>query len=62
MVSDLLEPMMVERLQAYQKKNKALPERIFVFRDGVSEVSQHSRPTLSYSQSSAGSVQARDQA
>lgn len=33
-----LGPMMIERLQLYKKKNKALPERIFVFRDGVSEV------------------------
>ncbi|KAG6810227.1 hypothetical protein H0H92_012816 [Tricholoma furcatifolium] len=29
--------MLVERLLAYEKKNKKLPERIFVFRDGVSE-------------------------
>ncbi|KAG7085595.1 hypothetical protein E1B28_003146 [Marasmius oreades] len=36
MVVDLRE-MMVERLLAYEKRVKALPERIFVFRDGVSE-------------------------
>jgi eukaryotic translation initiation factor 2C len=30
--------MMVERLLAYEKKNKRLPERVFVYRDGVSEV------------------------
>jgi hypothetical protein len=30
--------MMVERLLVYEKKNKALPQRVFVFRDGVSEV------------------------
>ncbi|EIN06816.1 argonaute-like protein [Punctularia strigosozonata HHB-11173 SS5] len=33
-----LDEMMIERLQAYQRSNKqALPERIFVYRDGVSE-------------------------
>lgn len=32
-----LEDMLVERLLAYERKNKALPERLFVFRDGVSE-------------------------
>jgi eukaryotic translation initiation factor 2C len=38
MVDDL-EPMMIERLQAYQSKNKkTLPEKIIIFRDGVSEV------------------------
>lgn len=31
--------MMVERLRAYQKQSKSLPERVLVFRDGVSEVS-----------------------
>ncbi|KAI0797593.1 Piwi-domain-containing protein [Abortiporus biennis] len=37
MVQDLAK-MMIERLLLYQKKNKnELPERIFVFRDGVSE-------------------------
>lgn len=30
--------MMTERLLLYEKKNRKLPERIFVFRDGVSEV------------------------
>ncbi|KAF5345034.1 hypothetical protein D9758_010462 [Tetrapyrgos nigripes] len=34
---DELKEMMVERLLYYQKKNKTLPQRIFVFRDGVSE-------------------------
>ena len=29
---------MVERLQLYQAKNKQLPDRILIFRDGVSEV------------------------
>jgi len=29
--------MMIERLLVYEKKNKKLPERILVFRDGVSE-------------------------
>jgi eukaryotic translation initiation factor 2C len=37
MVTDLME-MMCERLLAYQSKMKSLPERVFVFRDGVSEV------------------------
>ncbi|KAF9267138.1 argonaute-like protein [Marasmius fiardii PR-910] len=36
MVVDLRD-MMVERLVAFEKKTKTLPERIFVFRDGVSE-------------------------
>ncbi|KAK0187297.1 argonaute-like protein [Armillaria mellea] len=36
-VVEELRDMMVERLSTYEKKNKALPERIFVFRDGVSE-------------------------
>lgn len=35
---DHLKEMMVERLEHYKSKNKSLPERIFVFRDGVSEV------------------------
>lgn len=35
---DELRDMLVERLQMYEKANKgALPERVFVFRDGVSE-------------------------
>ncbi|KAF8664851.1 hypothetical protein AX16_000692 [Volvariella volvacea WC 439] len=36
MVDDI-EAMLIERLELYQKKNKVLPERVFVFRDGVSE-------------------------
>ncbi|XP_006457125.1 argonaute-like protein [Agaricus bisporus var. bisporus H97] len=36
MVTDLAE-MMCERLSAYEKKMKKLPERVFIFRDGVSE-------------------------
>jgi len=32
-----LSAMMVERLSLYEKKSKALPERIIVYRDGVSE-------------------------
>ncbi|KAG6900095.1 hypothetical protein C0993_002943 [Termitomyces sp. T159_Od127] len=32
-----LDNMLVERLIAYERKNKKLPERIIVFRDGVSE-------------------------
>ncbi|KAF8063268.1 argonaute-like protein [Lyophyllum atratum] len=32
-----LDNMLVERLLAYERKNKVLPQRIFVFRDGVSE-------------------------
>jgi hypothetical protein len=35
---DELRDMMVERLLMYEKKNKVLPQRILVFRDGVSEV------------------------
>jgi hypothetical protein len=34
-----LEDMMFERLQIFQKTNKRLPDRILVYRDGVSEVS-----------------------
>ena len=39
--------MMVERLQEYQKANKALPKRVIIYRDGVSEASsfEHSRLT-----------------
>jgi len=33
-----LRDMMIERLLLFEKRNKALPERIIVFRDGVSEV------------------------
>ncbi|KXN85174.1 Protein argonaute 5 [Leucoagaricus sp. SymC.cos] len=36
MVTDLKE-MFIERLLLYEKKNRKLPERIFIFRDGVSE-------------------------
>ncbi|KAJ6510612.1 argonaute-like protein [Mycena sanguinolenta] len=36
MLSELRD-MLVERLLLYEKKNKVLPERIIVFRDGVSE-------------------------
>ncbi|EAU83532.1 QDE2 protein [Coprinopsis cinerea okayama7 len=34
---DELSDMFVERLLLYEKKNRCLPERIFVYRDGVSE-------------------------
>ncbi|KAF9467546.1 argonaute-like protein [Collybia nuda] len=34
---DELRDMMLERLLLYEKKNKVLPQRILVFRDGVSE-------------------------
>ncbi|KAI0247504.1 Piwi-domain-containing protein [Lactifluus subvellereus] len=33
----ILKDMIVERLQAYRRHSKALPERMIVFRDGVSE-------------------------
>jgi hypothetical protein len=36
MLSELRD-MLVERLQLYERKNKVLPQRIIVFRDGVSE-------------------------
>lgn len=35
---DELSDMLVERLLLYEKKNRKLPKRIYVFRDGVSEV------------------------
>lgn len=35
-----LEDIIIHRLQLYEKNSKVLPERIMVFRDGVSEVSQ----------------------
>ena len=36
---DELRDMLIERLQAYASNNKGqLPDRIFLFRDGVSEV------------------------
>jgi eukaryotic translation initiation factor 2C len=37
MVTDLAE-MMEERLKLFREKNKVLPNRILVYRDGVSEV------------------------
>ena len=30
--------MMIERLQLFRKHSKSLPDRVLVFRDGVSEV------------------------
>ena len=36
MITDL-KPMMEERLKLYQNKKRALPRRIIVYRDGVSE-------------------------
>jgi eukaryotic translation initiation factor 2C len=36
---DELKDMLIQRLVLYEKKNKCLPDRIFVYRDGVSEVS-----------------------
>jgi hypothetical protein len=47
---DELRDMLVERLLVYEKKNRALPARIIVYRDGVSEVSSSifiSNPELS---------------
>ena len=42
-ILDELSDMLVERLLLYDKRNKKLlPKRIFVFRDGVSEVSMSS--------------------
>jgi hypothetical protein len=35
---NVLRDMIVERLQAYRKHSKTLPDRMIVFRDGVSEV------------------------
>jgi hypothetical protein len=37
MVTDLCD-MMVERLNAFKAKSNALPKRVLVYRDGVSEV------------------------
>jgi eukaryotic translation initiation factor 2C len=34
---DRMKDMMVERLRLYHKVNRKLPERVFIFRDGVSE-------------------------
>jgi eukaryotic translation initiation factor 2C len=36
MIEDMKE-MVIERLQLYKKKNKALPQRVIFYRDGVSE-------------------------
>lgn len=33
--------LLIERLQLYEKKMKTLPERILIYRDGVSEVCVH---------------------
>jgi eukaryotic translation initiation factor 2C len=33
-----LKAMMIERLQAFRKRSNALPDRVLIFRDGVSEV------------------------
>jgi eukaryotic translation initiation factor 2C len=50
MIEDMKE-MMIERLQLYKKKNKALPQRVIFYRDGVSEgqfdlVLQHELPKV----------------
>jgi len=37
MITDLT-TMMIERLQVYSAKNRGLPDRIIIYRDGVSEV------------------------
>jgi len=37
MIQDLT-GMMIERLQAYKAASKALPNRVIIYRDGVSEV------------------------
>jgi hypothetical protein len=37
MITDLT-AMMIERLMFYNQKNRSLPDRVFVYRDGVSEV------------------------
>ncbi|KAJ3914739.1 hypothetical protein F5877DRAFT_3211, partial [Lentinula edodes] len=36
-ILDELTDMIIEWLQCYQTNNNALPDRVFVFRDGVSE-------------------------
>jgi hypothetical protein len=36
MITDLT-AMMIERLMFYNQKNRSLPDRVFVYRDGVSE-------------------------
>ena len=33
-----LSDMIIERLQAFRRRSNVLPKRMFVFRDGVSEV------------------------
>jgi hypothetical protein len=45
MITDLAS-MMIERLQVYKAKNRILPDRVFVYRDGVSEVSEAFLSTL----------------
>lgn len=37
MITDLAD-MMIDRLRLYAEKNQTLPDRVFVYRDGVSEV------------------------
>jgi len=37
MIQELKE-MMIERLSMYRRQSKCLPDRVFVYRDGVSEV------------------------
>ncbi len=37
-----LEAMMIERLKVFNGRNKRYPERILVYRDGVSEVTLYS--------------------
>jgi eukaryotic translation initiation factor 2C len=46
-----MEVMIVERLQLYKTRNKALPQRIILYRDGVSEshfdyVLEHDLPQI----------------
>lgn len=55
-----LDSKMIDRLELYKKKNNELPERILVYRDGVSEVGRCS-PAFLYLCISfvAGPVQAR---
>ena len=48
---DELRDMLVERLLVYEKKNKVLPQRIFVYRDGVSEVRDVASDTVVLTQS-----------
>lgn len=35
---DELDEMLVERLKLWEQRNKSLPERVLIYRDGVSEV------------------------